>query len=359
MSRRRLRREAPALELLAATLPELRLGLSESAARTVAYEVFEKLGFGAVAVTDSNRVLAFVGAGADHHQAGDEPIRPVFEALAAGEPLIAPLALRVSCGHPACPLGAAAVVPLRLSGGSVGSLVVYATDGAPLADADVELVTRLGEQLSTQLQLSELAGSARAAASAELQALQAQIEPHFLFNCLNTIASFIRTEPERARGLVLAFADYCRWTLARPGEFISLEEELGHVESYLALERARFGPQLETRIDASSEALAVKLPPFLVQPLVENAVKHGKTERPMQLVVRARVRRGRLRVTVRDNGRGIAREALERVLEPGVGENTGLGLANVNRRLTAFYGEGVRLRSGGFGTVVRLEVPAA
>ena len=79
---RRLRREAPALELLAATLPELRLGLSEPAARTVAYEVFEKLGYGAVAVTDTTRVLAFTGAGADHHGPGDEPIRPVFEPVA-------------------------------------------------------------------------------------------------------------------------------------------------------------------------------------------------------------------------------------------------------------------------------------
>jgi sensor histidine kinase YesM len=110
------------------------------------------------------------------------------------------------------------------------------------------------------------------------------------------------------------------------------------------------------RIDATADAVAVRLPPFLVQPLVENAVKHGKTDRPLDLVVRARVRRGRLRVTVRDNGRGIAREALERVL---VGEGEGLGLANVHRRLTAFYGEGVRLKSGGFGTVVRLDVPAA
>ena len=356
---RRLRREAPALELLAATLPELRLGLSEAAARTVAYEVFEKLGFGAVAVTDTARVLAFTGAGADHHGAGDEPIRPVFEALAAQETLVAPLALRVACGHPECPLGAAAVVPLRLSDGPVGALVVYATDGAPLDEDDVDLLTGLGEQLSAQLQLSELAGSARAAASAELQALQAQIEPHFLFNCLNTIASFTRTEPERARELILAFADYCRWTLARPGEFISLEEELRHVRSYLALEQARFGPQLQVRIDATPEALAVRLPPFLVQPLVENAVKHGKTERPLDLLVRARVRRGRLRVTVRDNGRGIAREALERVLEPGTGESDGLGLANVHGRLTAFYGEGVRLKSGVFGTVVRLQVPVA
>lgn len=357
---RRLRREAPTLELLAATLPQLRLGLSDGAARTLAYEVFEKLGYGAVAVTDTNRVLAFVGAGADHHAPGDAPIRPVFEALAENETRIAPLAFRVACGNPACPLGAAAIVPLRLSDGPVGALIAYATDGAPLADDDVDLLTSLGDQLSAQLQLSELAGSARAAASAELKALQAEIEPHFLFNCLNTIASFIRTDPDRARELVLAFADYCRWTLARPGEFIPLAEELKHVQSYLALEQARFGPQLEVAIDATPEALQVRLPPFLVQPLVENAVKHGKTERPLRLVIRARVRRGRLRVTVRDNGRGIAREALDRVLEPGVGEGDGpgLGLANVHGRLTAFYGEGVRLKSGGFGTVVRLDVPA-
>ena len=80
---------------------------------------------------------------------------------------------------------------------------------------------------------------------------------------------------------------------------------------------------------------------------------------PLRLVIRARIRRGRLRVMVRDNGRGIAREALERVLEPGDGDGAGLGLVNVHRRLTAFYGEGVRLKSGGFGTVVRLDVPAS
>ena len=229
---RRLRREAPTLELLAATLPQLRLGLSDGAARTLAYEVFEKLGFGAVAVTDTTRVLAFVGAGADHHAPGDAPIRPVFEALAENETRIAPLAFRVACGHSACPLGAAAIVPLRLSDGPVGALIAYATDGSPLADDDVDLLTSLGDQLSAQLQLSELAGSARAAASAELKALQAEIEPHFLFNCLNTIASFIRTDPDRARELVLAFADYCRWTLRRPAAFVDLSEELVHVDAY-------------------------------------------------------------------------------------------------------------------------------
>ncbi len=347
---RRRRRQAPALELLDATLPELRRGLTAGAARTVAYELFEKLGYGAVAVTDRNEVLAFVGAGADHHGVGDRPIRPVYDAIARGTPLLAPLGLRTECANPACPLGAAAVVPLQLLDGPAGALVAYATAGSPLDESAVETLESLGRQLSAQLQLSELH-------SATTTALQAQMEPHFVFNALNTIASFIRTEPERARRLVLAFADHLRSRLARPGAFVTLDEELHHVRSYLELEQARFGSQLQVTIDVSPDALEVRLPPLLVQPLVENAIKHGKTDRPLHLLVRARVRRGRLRVTVRDDGRGIAREAIERVLEQGVGEGTGLGLANVNLRLNAHYGESVRLRSFPFGTIVRLAIP--
>ena len=98
---RRPRRQAPALELLEATLPELRRGLTESAARTVAYELFEKLGYGAVAVTDTHEVLAFVGAGADHHGPGDTPMRPVYESITRAAPLLAPLGIRTECSHPA------------------------------------------------------------------------------------------------------------------------------------------------------------------------------------------------------------------------------------------------------------------
>jgi two-component system LytT family sensor kinase len=347
----RVRRRSPrVLELLDATLPELRRGLTESAARTVAYELFEKLGYGAVAVTDTQHVLAFVGAGADHHGQGDTLIRPVYESIARNAPLLAPLGIRTECEHPACPLGAAAVAPLQLLDAPVGAVVAYSTPGSPLDEAAVDTLESLARQLSAQLQLSELH-------SATTTALQAQMEPHFVFNALNTIAAFIRTEPERARRLVLAFADHLRARLARPGEFVTLEEELRHVRSYVELEEARFGSQLRVTIDASPEALAVRLPPLIVQPLVENAIKHGKTDRTLNLLVRARVRRDRLRVTVRDDGRGIAREAIERVLEPGFGEGTGIGLANVNLRLTAHYGAGVRLRSFPFGTVVRLEVP--
>src|SRR5437899_10031356 len=290
---RRPRRQAPVLELLESTLPELRRGLTESAARTLAYELFEKLGFGAVAVTDTHDVLAFVGAGADHHGAGDQPIRPVYEALAQRRSLLAPLGIRTECVHPACPLGAAAVVPLQLTDGPAGAVVVYATVGSPLDETAVETLNLLGTQLSAQLQLSELH-------SATTTALQAQMEPHFVFNALNTIAAFIRTEPERARTLVLACADHLRSRLLQPGELVTLADELRHVQSYLDLEQARFGSQLDVRVLADPDALAVRLPPLLVQPLVENAIKHGKTDRPLHLIVRARVRRGRLRVTVRD-----------------------------------------------------------
>jgi LytS/YehU family sensor histidine kinase len=344
------RRSQPVLELLDATLPELRRGLTEAAARTVAYELFEKLGYGAVAVTDRQEVLAFVGAGADHHGAGDAPIRPVYEAIARNTTLLAPLGIRTECTSPACPLGAAAVVPLQLVDGPAGAVVAYSTQASPLDQAAVDTLESVGRQLSAQLQLSELH-------SATTTALQAQMEPHFVFNALNTIASFIRTEPERARRLVLAFADHLRSRLASPSAFVPLDEELRHVRSYLELEQARFGDGLQVTIDAAPDALAVRIPPLTIQPLVENAIKHGKTDRTLNLLVRARVRRGTLRVTVRDDGRGIARDVIDRVLEPGVGEGTGLGLANVDQRLTAHYGEGVRLRSFPFGTVVRLEVP--
>src|SRR5947208_8478456 len=269
---RRPRRQEPALELLEATLPELRRGLTETAARTIAYELFEKLGYGAVSVTDSQRVLAFVGSGADHHGSGDRPMRPVYEAIARGEPLLAPLGIRTECSHPACPLGAAAVAPLQLPDGPAGAIVAYSTAGSPLDESAVETLESLARQLSAQLQLSLLQ-------TATTTALQAQMEPHFVFNALNTIAAFIRTEPERARKLVLAFADHLRSRLARPGEFVTLEDELRHVRSYLELEQARFGAPLEVTIDADLDALAVRLPPLLVPPLVEYATKHGKYHR--------------------------------------------------------------------------------
>jgi LytS/YehU family sensor histidine kinase len=243
----------------------------------------------------------------------------------------------------------------------IGSLILFSEGALNVSDRDRAIAESLAALLSTELQVGEIDAHVKATASAELAALQAQIEPHFLFNALNTIAAFCRTRPDEARRLVLSFADYCRSSLRHPAGFVSLSDEMGHVNAYLALEEARFGESLEVERRIAPSALSAQVPPFLVQPLVENAIKHGKTDRPLRVTIRADVRFGTLRVSVRDNGRGITRESVERVLEPGVGSGAaGLGLASVHGRVRALYGEAGRLRVVStplFGTSVSVLVP--
>jgi LytS/YehU family sensor histidine kinase len=356
--------QAPAAKILEVVevcrLP-LRDGLTETAARVVAHEVKSRLGYGAVAVTDRTTVLAHAGLASDHHGAGTGAPPGAVAAMAARRVARLPVGWGHGCDGRDCPLRSAVVAPLATRAGVVGSVILFSEGALNVSDRDRAIAQSLSDLLSTELQVGELDVHANAAASAELAALQAQIEPHFLFNALNTIAAFCRTKPDEARRLVLAFADYCRSTLRRPGAFVDLGEEMGHVDAYLALEEARFGSSLEIERRIAPSALSARVPPFLIQPLVENAIKHGKTDRPLRVVITAVVRFGRLRVSVRDNGKGIPPQIAERVLEAGVGSGAaGLGLASVDQRLTALYGEEARLRivsSPLFGTVVSVLVP--
>ena len=184
------------------------------------------------------------------------------------------------------------------------------------------------------------------------------MEPHFVFNALNTIAAFIRTEPEHARRLVLAFADHLRSRLARPGEFVTLEEELRHVRSYLDLEQARFGPQLEVTVDAEPDALP-RPAAAAARAAARRERDQARQDRPAAAPARSRARPPRppARDGARRRPRASPATRSSACSSRASASGTGLGLANVNRRLTAHYGEGVRLRSFPFGTVVRLEVP--
>jgi two-component system sensor histidine kinase LytS len=356
--------QAPAariLEVVEACRPVLREGFGETSCRVVAHEVHRELGYGAVAVTDRERVVAHAGLAADHHGAGTPAPPGAVAAMAARRVARLPVGWGHGCDGRNCPLKSAVVAPIATRSGVVGSLMLFSEGALNVSDRDRAIAQSLSELLSTELQVGELDVHAKATASAELAALQAQIEPHFLFNALNTIAAFCRTRPEEARRLVLSFADYCRSSLRRPATFVTLAEELGHVDAYLALEEARFGDSLEIERRIAPSALSAQVPPFLVQPLVENAIKHGKTDRPLRVTIRADVRFGRLRVSVRDNGRGISQKDAERALEPGVGSGAaGLGLASVYRRVAAVYGDEGRLRlvsSPHFGTVVSVLLP--
>jgi two-component system sensor histidine kinase LytS len=358
--------QAPAariLEVVESARPSLREGLNPSSARILAEEAHRLLGYAAVAVTDRARVLAHVGLGGDHHGAGTDAPPGAVTAMTEQRVARLPVGWRHGCDGGDCPLRSAVVAPIAVRTGSIGSLILFSESALAVSDRDRAIAQTLGGLVSTEVMVGELEVHAKASATAELAALQAQIEPHFLFNALNTIAAFCRTQPSEARRLVLSFADYCRSSLRRPAAFVRLEDELGHVDAYLALEEARFGDSLEIERRIAPSALSAMVPPFLVQPLVENAIKHGKTDRPLRVTIRADVRFGRLRVTVRDNGRGIPRDEADRVLELGVGSGAaGLGLASVHQRVRTFYGDEGRVRivsSPLFGTVVSVLVPVA
>jgi two-component system sensor histidine kinase LytS len=356
--------QAPAariLEAVEACRPALRTGFGEMTCRIVAHELHARLGYGAVAVTDREHVVAHAGLAADHHGAGTPAPPGAVGAMAAHRVARLPVGWGHGCDGRDCPLRSAVAAPIDIRGDVIGSVILFSEGALNVSDRDRAIAASVAGLLSTELAAGEAEVHVRATASAELAALQAQIEPHFLFNALNTIAAFCRTRPDEARQLVLSFADYCRSSLRRPASFVHLEDELRHVDAYLALETARFGDTLEIERRIAPSALDAQVPPFLIQPLVENSIKHGKTSRPLRVTIRADVRFGRLRVSVRDNGRGIPGDVIERVLERGVGSGAaGLGLASVDQRLRALYGDDARLRivsSPLFGTVVSVLVP--
>ena len=154
----------------------------------------------------------------------------------------------------------------------VGSLASY---GDGISSALVRATGEVARWVSAQLELSELDQSRARIAEAEVRALRAQISPHFVYNSLTAIASFVRTDPERARELLLEFAEFTRYSFRRHGEFTTLAEELRSIDRYLVLERARFGDRLGVTLRVAPEVLPVAVPFLCLQPLVENAVRHG------------------------------------------------------------------------------------
>jgi two-component system LytT family sensor kinase len=220
--------------------------------------------------------------------------------------------------------------------------------------AALRIAADLAELLATQLRLQEAERQRVALARSELRALRAQISPHFIYNTLNTIAAFIRTDPDRARELVLEFADFTRRAFRGPqGEFTTLADELIYVRQYLQLEQARLGERLRIRLNVEPEVLNATVPTLLVQPLVENAVKHGvETERDGGTVtVRVEDQDDECLIVVHDDGPGF--EATDAAAQSGA-------LANIDRRLRQVFGAayGLEIESRpGAGTTVQVRVP--
>lgn len=239
------------------------------------------------------------------------------------------------------------IVPLLVGGETKGFIALgrrYYQE--PYLSEDLNLVRSLADHLEFALENIRLERRRRQqelreqelkvlASRAELRALRAQINPHFLFNALNTIASLIRRNPRKAEETVEMLADIFRYTLARSAaEMIALAEELSFVNAYLEVEKARFGEKLEIEIKTDPRAGAVKVPSMLLQPLVENAVKHGILPKMEggKIVISANCDNGLLRIEVADNGVGFDSSSARRLYREGI------GLKNVRDRLRAIYG---------------------
>jgi two-component system LytT family sensor kinase len=317
--------------------PGLRAGLSGAGAERAVRHLRALLGTAAVALTDRSRVLA-IDASGHHHAEG--ALTHARRCLDGGRTVIL-RARDVSCGSPDCPARAAVAAPLVDGDVVVGALVAYSRDPSAMLVRAVEEVARW---VSGQVELASADAQRTRLIEAELRALRAQISPHFVYNSLNAIASFTRTDPDRARELLLEFADFTRYALRRGGEFATLSDELRNTERYLVLEQARFGERLRVSLRVAPEVLPIAVPFLVVQPLVENAVRHGLEGDADTVTVSITAMDGGpdAVITVEDDGAGsdpgVIRAALEG--DGPVGARGGsVGLANVDSRLRQVYGD--------------------
>jgi two-component system sensor histidine kinase LytS len=222
----------------------------------------------------------------------------------------------------------------------------------------------LANLFSTQVELEDIQIKEQMLAHAEIRRLHAQINPHFLFNSLNTITSFCRTNSERARDLLMDLSLYMRRNLDLSRGFIPLSEELEQVRSYLAIEQARFGDRIRVRSEVEEGCEDWPIPPLIIQPLVENAIRHGVLGRERGGTVRLSARRenGYLEVRVADDGVGMDRQTLDRVLNTECADSVtgGIGMRNCLSRMEHIYGRQFAPRvdsTPGQGTTIVLRVP--
>ncbi len=345
------------LEIADRSLVYLRRGLDEETAQAVCRLALEETEAAAVAITDTSQVLGFAGIGEDHHEVGGPILtRATREAVETNEHRILSNREEIGCPRKGCLLRAAIVVPLQIRNEPVGTLKFYYTTPRLLNETQVTMVEGLARLLSTQLELSELERQTELACRMELKALQAQINPHFLFNTINTIASLIRTDAPRARELLREFARFYRRTLEENEELVPLDRELEYARSYLVFEHARFGDRVQVTEDIELAARRVLVPAFIVQPLVENCVQHGmRPDGPLRISIHARIDGRSLVLAVSDDGVGISASVLPRILEVGYGKGLGIALKNVDDRLRGRFSTGSGLTvvsEEGTGTTV-------
>lgn len=285
-------------------------------------------------------------------------------------------------------LHAGIAAPLVVRDRCMGTLELFYPRLSDIDARQMALATGFADLISTHLASFELERQEDATARMELRALQSQVDPHFLFNTIGTIVSLVRTEPEKARSLLIDFSNYYRQTLSDSDALTTLSNELDQGMRYINLMQARYGEgrlKLITHLD--TETLAFRVPPFILQPLLENCIKHAMREaEPLTIVVSSRRFEDGIKIVVEDDGIGMDERTLEGLFKSAARQETGMGeeghslpsvrdlpttadgsikrggglaLSNVLMRIHFFFGEesGIHVRSReGVGTRVGVEL---
>jgi two-component system LytT family sensor kinase len=326
---------ATALKVAASTEGILRQGFNEENSMKVALVLLKELDIGAVAITDREKLLAFTGIGRDHHLVG-QPIASEYtwRAIDNDEVVYADgneVPYRCSL-HPHCKLGSTLVIPLRGENERViGTIKLYEVRNRLFSSINRTLGEGIAQLLSAQILAGKYEQQKALLAQSEIKLLHAQVNPHFLFNALNTLMAVIRHDSDKAGQLVQYLSTFFRKNLKRSSEIVTLADELEHVNAYLQIELARFPTRLKVDLQVPEALSEQSLPAFTLQPLVENAIKHGTSQLLSNgnIVIRAYSEGEMVIVEVEDNA-GL--------YQPGE-SGDGLGMSLVDKRLRARFGD--------------------
>ena len=344
-----------ALEIANKTLPHFREteNLSE-----VCKIIAEDLGAKATVITNKKEIIAGFSFDKDEIKKADIKSNNTRKVLKTGEAMLVIKEddeiiedfLDISPHIKSC-----IILPLKEKNDISGTLKIFFDTAEKITDKNRYLMIGLSHLISTQMEISKVENLISLLKYSELKALQSQINPHFLFNVLNTMTSLIRTNPEKAREVTIDLSRYLRYNLDNNVKSVELIKELNQIDNYIKIEKARFGDKLNILYDVDESLYNFQIPSLIIQPLVENSIKHGILKKRDNGCVKIIIKKiGKdIEITIEDDGVGIEQSIIDN-LDKQIKEN--IGLKNVHQRLKLLYGEGLNIKKLEQGTRIKFKI---
>jgi two-component system, LytTR family, sensor kinase len=340
-----------ALEIANKTLPYFR-SINAESLKKICTIIKDEIKADAVAITDTRNILAYVGFGEEKYTIGHEIINDLTkETIRSGK-----ITIRNQVADQNTPqIQYLLIMPLEERGEVTGTLKIYYRKAYKMTYPLQTMAIGLSQIISTLMEVSRVEQIKEEANKAELKALQTKINPHFLFNALNAIASTTRKNPEKARELIINLSGYMRFNLEISDDLIDIHKALEQVRNYVEIEKVRFGNRLNVVYDI--DEVSVSIPSLLIQPLVENAIVHGilKTKGPGTVTISVKNLAKKVRISVKDTGAGIEEEVVNNLYHGDVPVKQ-IGLFNVHQRVKLIYGEGLIIHQLSPGTEVYFDI---